>query len=299
MPTGRTHMKIRKKNKILNKKVIKFSIMVIIALFFLKSVFFAGIPADNAYSGSRAPKTIWGYVTFYNESVAVGAYVVVSATGYPDETDTTDSLGAYQVDIGSDTGTEWPDGTPFMVTATLGNLSGGDTGIVEGYITRFDITIYPSTLIKEVTIFHSNPMDNIIGWENITCNVTNPIGVHTVKINITYPDDTKYNITMTKQGDIYYYNTTFSIYGNYCYFIWANDTYDNKNTSSVYYFLMPPNYDIDSDGFVNIMDINLVALLFGSIIDPPGSIREDIDNDGFINIMDINLVALHFGETWI
>jgi hypothetical protein len=39
-------------------------------------------------------------------------------------------------------------------------------------------------------------------------------------------------------------------------------------------------------------------LLFGDVVDP-GSIREDVDNDGVIAILDINLVALHFGEFWV
>jgi PKD repeat protein len=140
-------MKIKEKNQFSKKEAVKYSKSIIIALFLVTSIFYMGIPAGNADNGSFAPKTIWGYVTYCNGGAAIGASVVVSATGYDDETDTTDSVGAYQVDIGPDTGTEWPDGTSFTVTATLSGWSGSNTGTVAGSSTRCDVTLDPPTLV--------------------------------------------------------------------------------------------------------------------------------------------------------
>ena len=146
----------------------------------------------------------------------------------------------------------------------------------------------------------SDPLDTdpAFGWENISCTVTDNVDVDEVLLNVTYPDLHMANLLMTDVGGgIYYCNITFSDVGSYSYFIWANDTSDNVNISSVDSFEIPPNYDIFVDGKIDIMDINRVSLEFGNSCDA-GSIREDVDNSGMINIMDINLVSLHFGETW-
>lgn len=55
--------------------------------------------------------------------------------------------------------------------------------------------------------------------------------------------------------------------------------------------------DLNGDGQVNILDISLVAVAFGT---RPGETRwapnADINNDDIINILDISTVAIHFGE---
>lgn len=56
--------------------------------------------------------------------------------------------------------------------------------------------------------------------------------------------------------------------------------------------------DINDDGIVNIQDIVIVALAFGS---RPGDHNwnpiADLNQDGIVNIVDIVMVAIHFGET--
>jgi len=98
----------------------------------------------------------------------------------------------------------------------------------------------------------------------------------------------------------YYYNTTMNNHGDYNMFIWANDTSNNQNTSTPNNYIKPPNYEINQgiDRTINILDLNAVALKFGTTGLTPGSIREDTNNDGNINILDLNDVALHFGQTW-
>lgn len=56
--------------------------------------------------------------------------------------------------------------------------------------------------------------------------------------------------------------------------------------------------DLNGDGVVDIFDIVIVALAFGSTFsgDPNWNPVADINGDGIIDIFDIVIVALHFGE---
>jgi len=152
--------------------------------------------------------------------------------------------------------------------------------------------------ISDVTIIISNPIDTIIGWENITCTVTDNIDVDTVLLNVTYPDAISSILTMTSSsGDVYYHNTTFSDMGTYNYYIWANDSSNIENTSYVDNFVIPPNWDINNDNQCSILDLVFVAGHFDET-SPPGWIREDVNNDGEISIVDLVMVANHFDDTW-
>ncbi len=62
----------------------------------------------------------------------------------------------------------------------------------------------------------------------ITCEVTDNVAIQDVWINITYPDSTTHNSSMTHD---YSYNQTYLQTGTYNYFIWANDTNNNSNIS--------------------------------------------------------------------
>ncbi len=145
----------------MDKKIFRKSIISsIIIIFFITSIFNVSIKANNIDKGTREPKTIWGYVTYCNGSAAVGASVVVNASGFPDETTITDSVGAFQVDVGPDTGTEWPDGTSFTVFVTKDDWSGSNTDMVSGSVTRCDVTLNPPTLFADAD---ANPTIVVVG----------------------------------------------------------------------------------------------------------------------------------------
>jgi len=63
------------------------------------------------------------------------------------------------------------------------------------------------------------------------------------------------------------------------------------------YFRNVNPYDLNLDGKVDVLDVAIVGLAFGSY---PGHPRwnpvADVDNDGFVTIIDVTLVAEHFGE---
>jgi len=56
--------------------------------------------------------------------------------------------------------------------------------------------------------------------------------------------------------------------------------------------------DLNGDGIVNILDISIVALAFGS---NPGDENcnqiADLDKNGEINIIDISMIAKDYGKT--
>jgi hypothetical protein len=56
--------------------------------------------------------------------------------------------------------------------------------------------------------------------------------------------------------------------------------------------------DLNMDGRVNIQDITLVAIAYGSKPgDPKWNLMADLDKNGVINILDIALVARDYGKT--
>jgi len=177
------------------------------------------------------------------------------------------------------------------------NGAGYDRGAYE-FLSSYDTN---PPLISDISIATSIPLDtNVnIGWENISCIVTDNIAVDTVYVIIVNPNDTETNIEMTKiaGSDCYYYNLSLSDYGNYSYLIWSNDTSNNQETSSSYILSMPPNWDINNDGISNILDLILISNHYNEI-GYNGFLREDVDNNGVINILDMNLFSNHYGENW-
>jgi len=56
--------------------------------------------------------------------------------------------------------------------------------------------------------------------------------------------------------------------------------------------------DIDKNGVVNILDLTVVALIFGSDSSQPNFDPDrDVNNDGVINIFDLVTVSINFGNT--
>ena len=120
---------------------------------------------------------------------------------------------------------------------------------------------------------------------------TYQIGLQTITLD---PDETAV-LTFT-------WNTHDLAKGNYTLWAYAEpvvnetETADNTYTDGV--VTISTQGDINADGIIDIFDITIVALAFGS---KPGDSNwnpvADINNDGTVDIFDIVVVALHFGET--
>ena len=103
------------------------------------------------------------------------------------------------------------------------------------------LTINPAggdTAPPEITSVLAVPgIQDVYGYVNITCTVTDNGGVNIVKVNITNPNGGTANITMMKVGtNSYSYNASYSVLGTYSYYIWADDISGNQNKSAVYMF---------------------------------------------------------------
>jgi len=84
--------------------------------------------------------------------------------------------------------------------------------------------------------------------------------------------------------------------GDTPYIIHGNNT---DRYPLIYPFGYVPSPDVNADGIVNILDIVLCAVSFGSKPgDPDWNPYVDSNQDGIINILDILGIAVHFGETW-
>jgi len=185
----------------------------------------------------------------------------------------------------------------WFVNVTDGNSWSNNTFTFTTEGTLPDDTLPPE--ISDVTITMSDPFDTdtSFGWENISCTVIDDVMVKTVLLNITYPDMHTETKTMVKQGNNYFCNTTLSEIGTYNYYIWANDSSNNINTSTPDVLTIPPNWDIFVDGVCNGLDVTWVSIYWMNTGDP-GWIRADINNDGVVNGLDVTFISLHWMETW-
>ncbi len=88
------------------------------------------------------------------------------------------------------------------------------------------------------------------GTVNVTCTITDNLGADTVMVNISYPDSSTDSSPMSKISGMhtYYYETTYSMSGDYQFHVWANDSKDNVNTSAEKTFTISfPQYTLDTD----------------------------------------------------
>lgn len=156
--------------------------------------------------------------------------------------------------------------------------------------------------ISGITRTTSNPLDTSpsYGWVNVSCTVTDNVAVSQVVLRIRTPSGSWNNVTMAAgaSGKYYYRSTTaFSSVGNYSYSILARDTSNNIATSSIVLFSMPPNWDVNRDGMIDILDFVMISNRYGQN-GANGWVREDVDNNGVVEVLDMVLVSSHFGEGW-
>jgi len=126
---------------------------------------------------------------------------------------------------------------------------------------------------------------------NITANVTDDFsGVKTVKVNVTYPDNSTVNYTMDKiTGSIY--QCVFSDAwqnGLHYYIVWAVDYANNINGSSQYSFnvsaqakvsVYPIKDAFGDNEFINITDPPSLEAEEDGLSQPPTKSMDETDND--------------------
>ncbi|MBS3778412.1 MAG: hypothetical protein KGY50_03865, partial [Candidatus Thermoplasmatota archaeon] len=156
-------------------------------------------------------------------------------------------------------------------------------------------------IFNSISINSSDPLDTdpSIGWENLTCEVSDNYEVSTVHVTVTFPDASTSNMTLSQMvgSDVWCVNTSFSQTGNYSMTFYAVDGSGNQNSSWIVSFSLVPNWDINNDGVCDLLDLNAVSLAYGSE-GSNGWIREDVDNNGKISVLDLAIVSNHYEDGW-
>ena len=247
---------------------------------------YLGIPTGVIFGQFRShPSTSVNSVV--KDRVPDSGYIILTIDNLPPElsnlNDSPDPQenGDYvniSVDVTDDIGVEtvWvnithPDGSWTNVSMMNGtgdkwylNAPYNDLGIYSYTVWANDTNNWNSTGPREFTIkdrdgpYFNNlndapdPQENG-GFVNITGDVTDDIAVDTVWINITYPDGSSTNISMFPgAGDKWYFVTSYDDLGIYTYTIWANDTSDNWNSTSLATFTIQ---DTDGPYLDNLNDV--------------------------------------------
>lgn len=79
---------------------------------------------------------------------------------------------------------------------------------------------------------------------------------------------------------------------------WVTNRDDQPDGNWEIYYRTSLVGDVNEDGEVDIIDLSLVGVAFGSFEgEPQYNPDADIDKDGVVNIWDISLVCIHYGET--
>ncbi|UCE36147.1 MAG: hypothetical protein JSW00_11410 [Thermoplasmata archaeon] len=133
--------------------------------------------------------------------------------------------------------------------------------------------------------FFANVLDTpdqqeVGGSVNISVDVWDDIAMGLVWVNITFPDSSYINETMTKGiGDNWYYNITYDVPLSYSYTIWANDSFSNWNSTG--------------PGTFTILDIEFPE--FWVVTETP----DPQENGGFVNITADIVDNIEINEAWV
>jgi hypothetical protein len=180
------------------------------------------------------------------------------------------------------------------------NVSDGFDMISHWFIfTTSSIVDDTGPMISDVSVIFSDPKDTLIGWELITCNVTDDSLVQSVQALIYSPDGTSETRIMdrTGRGTKYHLNLSLTQSGNHTISIIAIDSRGQTNSSDEIHISLPSNWDINEDGICNDEDIQIFSEAYGRS-GPEGWLRADVDNNGEILVFDVVLISNHYQEGW-
>jgi subtilisin family serine protease len=117
-------------------------------------------------------------------------------------------------------------------------------------------------------------------------------GVDTAKFYLTYPNNTIVDFVMLNDDDIWYFNISNLSYGDYSYYLWANDTVGNKdNLTKVSSFTIYENFNDTYQTEINDSNFEVpenVTLIFVETDNVLGNVTISQNNSNGINLSFIN-----------
>ena len=87
--------------------------------------------------------------------------------------------------------------------------------------------------------------------------------------------------------------------GDTPYYIEKNE-YDYYPLTMTYEnYIESHSWDLNSDNVINVLDLIIVAMHFGSYNGDENYLKKaDLNSDNVINVLDLIIVAMHFGERY-
>jgi hypothetical protein len=129
---------------------------------------------------------------------------------------------------------------------------------------------------------------------NISASITDPSGVDTAAVEITWPDLSVTNQTLVPApGDIYYLEQTYNLVGTYPYTVWTSDTNGFWNTSS-------GSFVIQDSAPPLITHTPVTSELTGVPIDISATVTDNYQlTDVRIDYIDVSLSAFNVSMNWV
>lgn len=129
---------------------------------------------------------------------------------------------------------------------------------------------------------------------NITATITDPFGVDSAAVEITWPDLSITNQTLAPApGDVYFLEQAYDMVGTYTFIVWTNDTNDFWNSTS-------GGFVIQDSAPPLIAHTPVTSVLTGVPIDIPATVTDNYQlTDVRIGYVDVNLNAFNISMNWI
>ncbi|MBC7081427.1 MAG: hypothetical protein H5T44_04200 [Thermoplasmatales archaeon] len=168
------------------------------------------------------------------------------------------------------------------------NSNGGSGKIRVNLTVLWQDNIPPS--ISDVVA--TPPVQDAGKYVRISCIVTDNVNVSDVFLNITYPNLTHENFSIfsNRTGNTFFCNRTYSLIGNYSFFIYAIDSSNNSVNSSLY------NFEIKDLSPPEIKNISYPSIAsFGINMNISCIVTDNVNvSDVFLNITYPNLTHENF-----
>ena len=136
--------------------------------------------------------------------------------------------------------------------------------------------------------------DFVIAWDSYGQDPDGSVGVYAQRFSATgVPQGSEFRVNTYTAGTQYTGGISLDADGGFVV-IWSSHNQDGDGSGVYAQRYAAPSLlgDVNEDGFVNIFDINLVSVFWGS-----AGPTADANYDGIVNIFDINMISANWGTS--